>query len=258
MKLNNIVFLASLLTVLSVSGQGSLQEYFQIKSYSFSNKEQLKVTEDYLKDAYLPSLKRLKFKNIGVFKEHVKNDSVLPKLVVVLPFSFLSDFEELDKKLNSDPEYHEKGADYLKAKHDNPPYERINTVLLKGMKNMPILTPSGAKGERSKRVYALRSYESATEAQYKNKVKMFNEGGEIVLFDKLGFNAVFYGEVLIGPKTPNLMYMVTFDNAESEKAHWKTFVESEEWKKLSKDPGYQNNLSHIDNLPLYPTEYSDY
>ena len=126
------------------------------------------------------------------------------------------------------------------------------------MKNMPILTPSSAKGERSKRVYALRSYESATEALYKNKIKMFNKGGEIVLFDKLGFNAVFYGEVLVGANTPNLMYMVTFDNAESEKAQWKTFVASEEWKKLSKDLQYQYNLSKIDNLSLYPTEYSDY
>ena len=176
----------------------------------------------------------------------------------LLPFSFFSDFEALDNKLNADPEYHEKGAPYLKAKHDNPSYKRISSVLLKGMKNMPILTPSSAKGERSKRVYALRSYESATEALYKNKIKMFNKGGEIVLFDKLGFNAVFYGEVLVGANTPNLMYMVTFDNAESEKAQWKTFVASEEWKKLSKDLQYQYNLSKIDNLSLYPTEYSDY
>lgn len=258
MKFKNLLPTVFLLIMFSATGQGSLQEYFLIKTYSFSNKEQVKVTEDYLRDAYLPSLKRLKFKNIGVFKEHIKNDSVLPKLVVLLPFSFLSDFEELDAQLNTDPDYHEKGLDYLKAKHDNPSYKRISTVLLKGMKNMPILTPSGTKGERSKRVYALRSYESATEALYKNKLKMFNEGGEIVLFDKFGFNAVFYGEVLIGPKTPNLMYMVTFDSVESEKEHWETFVASEEWKKLSKDPKYQNNLSKIDNLSLYPTEYSDY
>ena len=87
---------------------------------------------------------------------------------------------------------------------------------------------------------------------------MFNKGGEIALFKRLGFNAVFYGEVMAGSKMPNLMYMTSFDNMQSRNDHWKTFVDDPEWKKLSAMPEYQHNVSHIDISFLYPTEYSDY
>ncbi len=86
----------------------------------------------------------------------------------------------------------------------------------------------------------------------------FNEGGEVTLFDDLGFNAVFYGEVIAGSKMPNLMYMTTHENQEARDANWKSFVDSPVWEKLKTDPQYQNNVSHIDIYFLYPTQYSDY
>jgi len=87
---------------------------------------------------------------------------------------------------------------------------------------------------------------------------MFNAGGEVKLFDKLEFNAVFYGEVISGPNMPNLMYMTTFSDQESRDAHWDSFREAPEWEKLKSLSKYQHNVSHIDILFLYPTEYSDY
>jgi hypothetical protein len=42
------------------------------------------------------------------------------------------------------------------------------------------------------RVYELRSYESEKEVIHANKVNIFNAGGES-LFNRLEFNAVFYG-----------------------------------------------------------------
>ncbi|MFN7116827.1 MAG: NIPSNAP family protein, partial [Saprospiraceae bacterium] len=113
------------------------------------------------------------------------------------------------------------------------------------------------KSPKSERVYELRSYESATEKIYKNKVQMFNEGGEIVLFKDLNFNAVFYGEVISGAKMPNLMYLTTFENKADRDAHWKTFGEHPTWTKLKAMPEYQNNVSHIDITFLRPTDYSD-
>lgn len=86
---------------------------------------------------------------------------------------------------------------------------------------------------------------------------MFNEGGEIDLFKRLGFNAVFYSSVISGAKMPNLMYMTTFENKAARDAHWKTFVEDPFWKKLSAMPEYQHNVSHIDITFLHPTDYSD-
>ena len=110
---------------------------------------------------------------------------------------------------------------------------------------------------KSQRIYELRSYEGHTEKIYKNKEKMFNEGGEIVLFKRLGFNAVFYSEVLAGSQKPNLMYMTTFSDMASREAHWKTFGNDPEWKKLTSMGEYKNNVSKINIYLLHPTEYSD-
>jgi len=115
------------------------------------------------------------------------------------------------------------------------------------------------KAPVNERVYELRSYESPTDGLYKNKVQMFNEGGEIDLFKKLEFNAVFYADVLSGSRMPNLVYMVAFKDAASRQEHWKAFGESPEWKNISTDPKYRNNISvnHIDSYLLHRTSYSD-
>ena len=86
---------------------------------------------------------------------------------------------------------------------------------------------------------------------------MFNEGGEIGIFKKLNFNAIFYGEVIAGGRMPNLMYMTSFENREDRSAHWKTFSSDPDWKKLSGIQEYKNNVSKIDITFLRPTEYSD-
>ena len=87
---------------------------------------------------------------------------------------------------------------------------------------------------------------------------MFNEGGEVALFKRLNFNAVFYSEVVAGSRMPNLMYMTTFENRADRDAHWKAFGDDPEWKKLSSMPEYQKNVSKIEIFFLRPTEYSDY
>jgi hypothetical protein len=104
----------------------------------------------------------------------------------------------------------------------------------------------------------LRSYEGPTERLYRQKVYMFNEGGEVILFDRLKFNAVFYAEVLNGSRMPNLMYMTTFKNMAERDQHWKDFSNDSTWKRISALPEFQNTVSKADINFLYPTDYSDY
>ncbi len=86
---------------------------------------------------------------------------------------------------------------------------------------------------------------------------MFNEGGETVIFSRLGFNAVFYGDVIFGAKTPNLMYMTSFENMNARTEHWKAFSTDPAWKTLSGMKEYQKLVSRIEIVLLHPTEYSD-
>ncbi len=231
------------------------REYYQIKIYSMDTNEQVVILDDYLKNAYLPALKRQNIANIGVFKPRI---DTIKKIYILIPFSSLMQFETLNDKLFKDEIYLANGTNYIKASYENPTYYRIESVILKAFTDMPKLQAPSLKEARNERIYELRSYESSSETYFRNKVEMFNAGGEINLFKRLDFNAVFYGEVISGSKMPNLMYMTTFENQDSRDAHWKKFVEAPEWKELSSMSKYNNNVSHIDITFLYPTEYSDY
>ena len=234
------------------------REFYQIKTYTFGSDEQVATTDNYLAQAYLPALKRLGFKNIGVFKQRLNESDTLQKTYVLIPFSSMDQFLGVEEGLASDSSYLASGTDYINATYDQPPYLRIESTLLKAFVDMPWMKTPNLEGPRSERIYELRSYQSATEAIYVNKVDMFNAGGEVKLFDRLEFNAVFYGEVISGSKMPNLMYMTTFSNQESRDAHWKAFGDSPEWNEMKAMPKYQNNVSKNTKFFLYPTEYSDY
>ena len=245
--------------ILSISGSSTAQEqnreFYQIKIYSLDTKEQIELTDHYLKEAFLPALKKQNITTIGVFKPRT---DTIKKIFVLIPFSSLEQFETLEDKLSKDKTYLSNSSSYLKAPHDKPAYQRIESILLKAFIDMSKMEPATLNGNRRDRIYELRSYESPSEAYFKNKVEMFNAGGEVKLFKKLEFNAVFYGEVISGPKMPNLMYMTTFKDQKSRDAHWKKFGNAPEWKELVSMSKYDNNVSHIDIDFLYPTEYSDY
>ncbi|WP_437397378.1 NIPSNAP family protein [Flagellimonas lutimaris] len=234
------------------------REFYQLKIYSFSSEEQIMTTDNYLKNAFMPAVKKQGIDKVGVFKFRTNETDTVQKTYVLLPFESLEQFKALDQKLMEDEEYVTAGNAYINANYDNPPYDHIESIVLQAFTDMPMMKVPNLDSPRSERIYELRSYESPTEKYYRNKVDMFNAGGEVKLFDQLEFNAVFYGEVLSGPKMPNLMYMTTHADMATREKNWEAFVDSPEWKELSALPKYENNVSHADIWFLYPTEYSDY
>jgi hypothetical protein len=234
------------------------KEFYEIKIYSVKTSEQARRVENYLKEAYMPAMHRLGIKTVGVFKPVAADTAAFGKLIYVLtPIKSLDDLLKIPNKLNEDPAYLSAGKDYIDAEYKTPPYSRFETVVLQAFTDAPMLNLTKVSGPKSDRIYELRSYEGHTEKIYRNKVKMFNTGGEVPLFVRLNFNAVFYGEVISGSHMPNLMYMTTFENKADREAHWKAFSASPEWSKLKVDPEYQNNVSKNEQKFLFPTEYSD-
>ena len=220
-----------LITFISVANAAD-RSFFQLKIYRLKTLQQEERVDKYLKDAYLPALHRAGIKSVGVFKP-IKKDSLEQLVYVLIPFKSLDQFMKLDATIAKDKQYLQAGTDYIDAKHNNAPFQRMESILLQAFTDMPGLGTPKLTSPKSERVYELRSYEGHTEKIYVNKVKMFNKGGEIRLFDRLGFNAVFYGEVFSGSTMPNLMYMTTFNNMKERDEHWKAFVDDAEWKKLS-------------------------
>ncbi|MEO1012004.1 MAG: NIPSNAP family protein [Bacteroidota bacterium] len=257
MKKTTLFVLIGLLHM-GLSAQNNAREYYQLRLYSLANDTQEQLTDTYLEEAFLPSLKRYGIENVGVFKTRNTGSDTDRTIYVLIPFKSIIEFALLDDTLVKDKTHQELGKSFLDAPHDRPPYARMESVLMKAFVDMPQMKTPKLEGPREDRIYELRSYEAATENKYRNKVKMFNEGGEIPLFEELGFQAVFYAEVLSGSHMPNLMYMTVHENQDSRDASWRSFREAPKWLRLKANPDYQNNVSKNDTLFLYPTEYSDY
>jgi len=231
--------------------------YYQLKIYHIGNATQQERMDRFLENAYLPALHRAGIKQVGVFKplKTTVGDSLL---YVLVPYSSFEKIEITATRLMQDQQYLLNGKDVIDAPYDNIPYLRQETILLSAFPQMPVPAIPQLKTPKAQRVYELRSYESPTEKYNESKVRMFNVGNEVAIFKRLGFNAVFYAEVLAGSHMPNLMYLTAFNNRTDREAHWKLFNEDPEWKALLSKPEYQHNVSKADILFLHPATYSDF
>lgn len=233
------------------------QEYYQMKVYNFSDATQESHLDKFLEEAYLPALHRTGISNVGVFKPVEGENDYGRKIYVLIPFRSIDRFVELPGLLERDMQYQDAGRDYIEAAFDAPPYDRIEITLMRAFKDMPQLFVPQHSTPAGERIYELRSYESATEKLYEKKVHMFNEGGEIDIFEKLDFNAVFYGEVLSGSTMPNLIYMTTFPDRAVRDESWATFRVDPDWVTLRDQEYYRNTVSRGHIFLLHPTRYSD-
>ena len=256
-----LLLFSLLLAVLvpQISKAAAKFDFYQIKIYHLKTAEQENRVDQFLKEAYLPALHRAGISSVGVFKPIIDASKIAEEklIYVLIPFASRDDFFKLDAKLSKDQKYQQDGADYLEAKHNNPPYSRMETILLNAFEKNPRFGLPNLNGAKKDRVYELRSYEGPTEKIAANKIRMFNSGDEVGLFKRLGFNAVFYAQVVSGGSMPNLMYMTTFENRADRDKHWDAFGKDDYWKKLSAMPEYQNNVSKGNTWFLYPTDYSD-
>ncbi|HWD87453.1 MAG TPA: NIPSNAP family protein [Mucilaginibacter sp.] len=256
-KLINLLGLCGLFLVLSAHSAKAQQYYYRIRIYHYKTQAQEERLDNYFKNALLPALHRAHIARVGVFKP-VQQDTADKKIYVFVPFKNEDELNNTHGRVWSDKQFLETGKDFIDAAYNDLLYTRIETIELRAFPTWPAPTEPHLSAPKSERVYELRSYESPTEKFNVNKVKMFNDGGETVLFKRLNFNAVFYAEVLAGSHMPNLMYMTTFENKADRDKHWDTFSNDPEWKTLVAKPEYAHNVSKADITFLHPTEYSDF
>ena len=206
-RISILLVISTLLAGVSFS---QARNIYQIKIYSIESEQQQEQLDTYLQNAYIPALHRTGIKNVGVFKPVEDEEMAGKEVYVLIPFESIDQFEQLRALLNNDKKYLMEGADYHNAAFDNPPYVRIESILLRAFSTMPaygIPTHSTAPSEQREE---RRSNQGATEKLYEKKVEMFNEGGESKIFMDLEFQPVFFGEVISGSEMPNLMYMTSF------------------------------------------------
>ncbi|WP_339922133.1 NIPSNAP family protein [uncultured Cyclobacterium sp.] len=249
-----LLFIGSFTTLIAQDGKRDL---YEIRMYHIENSSQEKVIDNYLENAFIPAAHRAGVAHVGVFKPLPSEPDAGKKIYVFLPFTNAKDFFRFQRKLNTDAKHQEDGKEYIQAAFDNPSFSRIETSLLQAFETRTRMALPKLSAPKSERIYELRSYESATERLYNQKVKMFNEG-EIDIFDELNFNGVFYGEPIAGANMPNLVYMTAFENMEDRDAHWATFSDYPAWLALKANNEYDNTVAKNDKRLLRPTAYSDF
>lgn len=248
------------LMVTNVNAQTKKQDppIHEIRVYQTANPEQAGRLDAYLSECLIPALHRLGVKDVGVFKALPGDTVYTGRTYMLTSHGSLRKLISTEERLMQDGAYLSAAKSYLDTFPAQQAYTRKETILLQGFRLFPAARRPNLSGPRTERIYELRSYESSNERLYWNKVEMFNEGGEIRIFDRLGFNAVFYGEVVAGARMPNLMYMTTFENKADRDARWGSFRDDPEWKMLLADPKYRKNVSRNETIFLRPTAYSDY
>jgi len=234
------------------------KQIYQLMIYHIKDKSQETRIDQYLKDAWLPAAHRAGLQPVGVFKTRGIDTATDKKIYLLMSYRSLAEYQKKTAQINTDKELQSSGSDYINAAYDNPPYTRKEVIMMVAFSGMPVLKKPVFTSSRADRIYELRSYEGATEKLYANKVSMFNDGNEMEIFERLGSQPVFYGEVIAGNKMPNLMYMTTYSDLKSRDEHWKAFGNDPAWKKLSALPQYQHNVSTLNLYYLVPTDYSDY
>jgi hypothetical protein len=226
-------------------------EYYELRLYHLRRGPKQKLIQDFHRDVLIPALNRYEIGPVGVFEPYIGPDS--PTVYLLIPYKTIESFAGLNGRLASDSEYKKAVASFLNLTGSDPAYVRAESSLMVAFSGMPKLEAP----KKQARIFELRTYESPNKSANQKKIEMFNSG-EMAIFRRTGLRPVFFGEALIGPRLPNLTYMVTFADIAERESAWTKFGADPEWKKLSTSPEYGDPemVSSISNAILRPAPHS--
>jgi hypothetical protein len=208
---------------------------------------------EYLEHGFAPALARAGSKLCGAFANVIAPDG--PYYVTVSQYASLTAFESALAQLKSDGA-HRAALEKLSS-GGGVPFVRLESSLLRSFDKMPAPVLADASEKRPPRIFELRTYESQSFVTLARKVGMFNDA-EMGIFERLGMRPVFFGETIVGPRQPNLMYMLSYDDLAARDTLWRAFGKDPEWVKLRVQPGLTDPeiVANISNVILRPLAFS--
>ena len=234
---------------------GASNTFIEIKTWRCHNspENQPARLNDYFNVGLAPALQRAGAKLAGAFSNLIGPDG--PYFVTISEFTSLAAMQDALRLVAADGE-HRKELQKLSS-GDGLPFVRVESSLLRSFDGMPAITLPDATEKRPPRIFELRTYESQTYVTLNAKIGMFN-GGEMQIFQRLGMRPVFFGETIVGPRQPNLMYMLSYDDLAARDKLWHDFATDPEWRKLSAKPELKDSeiVANISNVILRPLTIS--
>lgn len=236
-------------------GAGRQRQFYELRKYELRTGAGAKITGEYIAKALIPALNRLGIAPVGAFHLDIGPDT--PALYLLLPSKDAAALLNAGSQLLNDKDYLERAEPFWNAPESSPAFVRIESELLQAFEGWPelALPPTGAS--TAKRVFQLRSYESASMQDHLRKIEMFHSG-EFEIFRKAGFANIFFADVLIGTRLPKLTYMVSVDDLDTLDARWNAFFSDPQWKELTARPrfNFEPTVSNVSNLILSRAECS--
>lgn len=239
---------------LAQPGRSTAQrEIYELRTYRLVNGPMRERLDTYLRDAFIPAARRAGCGPVGVFTITIGAGS--PGLHVLIAHPSIGDFVALPGKLAADPAYARASAPFVGATPGDPPYAALDVKLMQAFPHFPRVEAGGGPNGR---IFELRTYHSHGQKAGATKIDMFDTGGEIALFRRVGLTPVFFAQDLTGARLPSLTYMLTFADMAARERAWRTFGSDPAWKRLITTPGLTDPeiTTGIDNSILAPTSYS--
>ena len=226
----------------------------ELRRYQLRNSadNQRQRTSDFLKQQ-AAALQRAGAGAVGAFGSTIAPDT--PFLLLLVSYASLAAMEQAQARLAGDGEY-QKALDAFNTQ-PGLNYERMENSLLRAFDGYPAVVPPPNDGKRAARIFEVRMYESNNAGTLRKKVKMFNDG-EIGAFQRAGGQPVFFGETFVGPRQPNLTYMLSYEDLAGRDKVWKAFGADPEWQRLRTTPGLSDAeiVSNISNYLVSPLAFS--
>lgn len=233
----------------------SARSFLELKIWYLHNSEESQASRvsEYLENGLFPALTRAGAKPVAAFSNLIGPDG--PYIVTIVQYPSLGAMETTLAKVAGD-EAHEKASEKLSS-GAGMPFVTIESSILHSLAILPEAVLPTDSNSRPARIFELRTYQSQSMTAVNKKAGMFN-GGEIAIFQRLGMRPVFIGESIVGPRQPNITYMLSFDNLDGREKHWQQFGSDPAWKALSAAPELKDAeiVANISNIILRPLTFS--
>jgi hypothetical protein len=227
----------------------------ELRQYELRNNpdSQPRRINEFIEKHAIPAGKRAGVASGGVYSTLIGPGS--PTVLMVNVYPSLAAMETSTEKLAADKEFQSALASYYAGAL---PYLRVNTTLLRAIDSLPGVEAPPVQQGKPARVFELRTYGSNTPATLRRKVGMFEAGGELNIFRRVGMRVVFFGTIIAGANQPSLVYMLGYDDLAHREKCWNAFLSDPEWHRLRDTPGLSDAeiVSNVSSVLLRPAAYS--
>ena len=229
--------------------ESSRKQIYEWRIYTLTGNNTAAL-DDFFQESLIPAYNRHNI-SVGAFSLYNPEEKDQRYLLFVYPD--LKTYDQVRQDIWNDSEFLKSAGPFFETTAPNPAYTPYETYLCEAFDKMPEMRIP----DKSRTLFEYRNYFSPNEEANLRKIKMFNVE-EIDLFDKVGINSVFYGEVLAGTRMPALIYLLWSKDEEAHNNAWNAFRVHPEWERMKNDPAYKHTATNNQAKLLSPMPYSQF